>query len=549
MLRLAIVGLALVVAGGAIYSYLNWRHDLETLVTVARETGLAERMPGLIAGMRHDADSDRAALRLARAILAEQLDQSWLQELTPDARAAARQRGLEQLDLAYELGAKSLVSRPTAWEAHLVLGGSDYLRLSRRRDPRLATDRDGWFGHLESAHRLAPTQPEPLRFLAATYLGDWSILAEGERTEAIVVIADAFEDPRSLDLLAASWLRVAPSLSQALAIVPDQPAAWDKLGRYFARRGDWQRYCQMRQRKTLALRRFLGERITDAVRRLRGGDRHHGVQFLLWVVTNADPDREQLEIIERTLAALPAGTTGEASRRKLNDWLDWTLARCLDETECPLSTDTIYRLASLSTEQTPARRASALVAAGELMQAEEIERQALKTAAGTLGPEWQPYWLLKARALDGGNQPGEGLELLRGLPTGTSLRYWIGYRSAAIAAGNAGEQSLAAGWLATLERTIWAPADWIVEQHRAHLELWPQSAGRGLELEIDGLTRTGGALEIRWDGSLVAIVPAVLGQRVEIPEAVDRRRHELQIKPVEGASVATATVRLLPREQ
>jgi hypothetical protein len=549
LLRLGIAAATLLVLWLAVQHYRTWRQRFHQLTELAESVGVAGRRPGLIEGMRRDAGPTRAALRLARALLADELDQRWILDLPPEEQPEERRRGLERLDLAYRLGVESLAERPGSWEARLVLGGAEYLRRSRRHDPRLMQDKAQWLEPLREAHRLAPVQPEPLRLLAATDLGNWSVLSADERTEAIARLKLAFEDPTTFDLLSAAWLRVAPSLRQALEIVPDQPAAWTTLMRYFARQGDWERYCDARQRAGAARQEFFAQRLEDGASRLRWGDYRHGVERLLWVASQAEPDGANVAVMEEALARIPPGTGGEASARWTAAWLDWALERCTGPDGCPLSRDSLLRLVSLSRDLAPPVRARALAAAGALRDAEGVERDYEKaTGIDVTGlPEWTPYVMLEARLLAERGETLEARRRIQAVPLvgRDSIRYWEAHREAARAAGDELQVATAEAWLATQARRQWSPGAWATERSRSTLEMVPAAAGTGLRLRLVSSGVDTGVWVVVWDGSVVTAVPAVDGRVLDLEVPVPERRHVVEIRAEEGAPTATAEARLL----
>jgi hypothetical protein len=547
LIRLLLGALAVVVVWQAIDTYRQWRTRFDELVAIAESTGVAHRRPSLVASMRRDAGPTRATLRLARALLADELDQRWIQDLPAAERAAETERGLERLDIAYRLGIEGLAERPESWEALLVIGGAEYLRMARRRDPRLLQDRELWLAPLEQAHRLAPVQPEPLRFLAATDLGNWSVLSAEERTAATERLGRAFADPTTFDLLSPAWLRVAPSLSQALAIVPDTLGAWSSLTRYFARRGDWERFCDAQDRADRAFRDFSKARMAEAAQRLRGGDRRKGTMRLLWVGSNAQPDAANLELIQGVLALAPPGFGGESSQPWLRAWFDWAKDRCLSSEACPLSGESLLRLASLNREVSLADRAWALAAAGQLRQAEALEREHRKVHGGGLDSEWTPYVLTKAGLLIERHESRDAMRSLQEIPlvSRDTLAYWTRYRSIAQASGDALEAARADAWLDAKARERWSPADWTVARYTAGLDIWPSRPAAGIRLRIRGARNHTGVLTLHWDGSLVDRLPAIDGRVIELPVAVTLGRHRLEIRAEQGAHGATAEVQLL----
>lgn len=548
-LRAVLVGLALFVAAHTILGYRAWRQSLAHLTETARALGMTERLPGLELGMRRDANSQKAALRLARALLAGELDQRWILDLPEEVQAEERRRGLERLDVAYDLGVESLAARPGSWEALFVIGGAEYLRLSRRREGSLRSHRERWLAPLEEAHRLAPLQPEPLRFLAAADLGNWSVLPAAEKERAISRLRTAFQNPTTFDLLSAAWLRVAPSLDQALAIVPENAGAWAGLRNYFARRGDWERYCDAQRKATEAERKFFLDRLAEAENRLRWGDRRTGVQRLLWVGTNTRPDSANLAIMERVLALIPPGVGGEASARWLRKWLDWSLERCTQAEGCPLSDQALLRLTSLNRDLPPAIRAWALASAGSLRDAEAIERTQRKIRGEALGVDWTPYILTKARLLAARRDPLEAKVLLLEVPARgrDSVRYWQTHRDVATAAGDPLEAARAESWLAARARRRWNSDDWtILDRSTSHLELFLAEPAGGTTLRLDVAASGRGALELLRDGSVVEILPAIDGRTVDLDMPLTADLHTLEIRSVEGAGTAIAEVRLLP---
>lgn len=550
VVRLALTTLAVAVLWMSFNGYLHWRDRFEALVEIAQTHGVTDRRPALVEGMRRDAGPTRAALRLARALLADELDQRWILDLPADSQESERERGVERLDIAYELGVESLTERPGSWEALLVIGGAEYLRLARRRDQRLLLDRDLWLAPLEEAHRLAPLQPEPLRFLAAADLGNWSVLSDEEKERSIVRLESAFRDPTTFDLLSSAWLRVAPSLSQALAIVPDKTWAWSGLMKYFARRGDWERHCDARRKSDEVSRDFARARLDEAEDRLSWGDREKGVQRILWVGANTRPDGANVEIMERVLTIIPPGVGGEASDRWLRQWLDWSLGRCVRLSDCPLGQQSLRRLISLNRDLPPHEKAAALTVAGSLRDAEAIERRYTDESQGPLGPDWTDYMLGQARLLAMDGKALEALDLLSKIRLFgyDSILYWQIHREVASAAQDSSEINRAESWLAALGHRRWTREDWDLERHSARLELFPAEAAGGVALHIRVGNSGRGVLELIWDGSVVEVLPAVDGRDIELALPVTADLHVLEIRALAGASTASAEVRLLPLE-
>ena len=250
----------------------------------------------------------------------------------------------------------------------MVVGASNYLRFTRRRDPRLGAT-ETWQERLQRAHDLAPTQPEPLRWLAATYLGNWSVLDGQQREEAVRVLELAFEDAGSFDLFASSWLRVAPSLETALSIIPARPGQWSLLRRYFVRIGDWERVALAAEREREALRLLIEERLEEARQRLAGGDPETAAQRLRWVGAAAQVEGGQARYLDEVAQRLPPGSVEDGDGAWMADWLEWSLRRFVDSGEPGLRREAVTRLAGLAPRLLPALTAWGAVADGDLGRA------------------------------------------------------------------------------------------------------------------------------------------------------------------------------------
>ncbi len=544
VLALVLSAVALAAGGYTVAAHLHWRSELGRLETLARETGILDRRPDLLAQLEHEADPTRAALRLARALLADELDQTWIESLPETDRDAERVRGLARLDAAFELGEAVLAERPASWEALMVVGGSNYLRFSRRRDPSLRQD-ELWLGPLQAAHELAPTQNEPLRLLAATYLGRWSVLSTEERAQASEILKEAFVDPVSFDLLATSWLRVAPSLAQALSLVPDRPAQWSLLSRYFRRIGDWERHSMATDRYEGALRMLIEERLTEARMRHRGGDARVAIQRLRWIGATAVPDTKHASQIERAVAALPPGSIREADTPWLEGWLQWTLERYLDRGAHSLSREATRRLSSLSSRLPAPLQAWGLAAGGDREGAARLEPENLAAA----GDEWRSYALAKARLLsdDGGSR--DALALLRRMPRpdGDSLHYWHTWWAVAEIAGDADAMETANRRLSRQAADRWSADSWRSTSGKAGLDLYPSRVAEGLRLRVRVTGIAEGIMTVRWDGSKIGTFPTTAGRIIEIDRPIERHPHHLEIRVDRRSTIASAEVILLPQ--
>jgi hypothetical protein len=191
-----------VLLGGALITLalLDYRHysgAQQRAAELSREHALAERRPELAAEVRRHYDPVFAELRVARALLDDELDRSWLSELPADRQRREAELGVERLRLAGELAQRGWPRRPSSWEAALVLGGATYLELYRTHDPRLLASAELWEQPLLAAKRLGPAQTGPVRFLAAAYIGNWASLSDAQKDQASALLAQGFEDPRT----------------------------------------------------------------------------------------------------------------------------------------------------------------------------------------------------------------------------------------------------------------------------------------------------------------------------------------------------------------
>ncbi|MEZ5333338.1 MAG: hypothetical protein R2991_15140 [Thermoanaerobaculia bacterium] len=391
--RLLATALAVVAGWASVGEYLRWQGVQSALAQTAERTGLIEQQPDLLRDLRRYVHPRQAELRLGLALLAQELDRRWLEPLTPEEREAQLQLGFERLDAAADLAAEVLLRQPGSWDAALILGGSRYLAFSRRNDPRLRSRPELSEGLMLRARQLAPGRPEPARLLSAFYLSNWSRLPPSQRAQAMGILAAAFENPTSFDLLIGPWLRVAPSLDTALAVVPDEPPFWRRLQTVFRERGDLERYRDATERLGDAVLRTAEERTRRAARQIARGGAREGRQALLAVLGELEPSVDASELFAAALGALPPGPLGDRQIGHLQGWLRWSLDLCVFSA-CPLGPRTLERLASLIPRLEPGAAAAAAAAAGDAAAAERIER----SAPAADGLAWDAG-LLSARAL------------------------------------------------------------------------------------------------------------------------------------------------------
>jgi len=502
---------------------------LESLLV---ETGLAHRSPAVARSVRREPDPGWGAVLLARALLAEELDRSWIAELAQPEREAELERSPARVATAYREAARVLVERPANWQAAMTTGGAAYL--SERR----GIGGDGsrpWEPALALAHRLGPQRLEPARMFAAALIGHWSSLGETQRAEALPILAAALRDEVSLELLLGPWLRVAPGLEAAFAVLPDVPNSWHRLQRHFERLQDWERYAAARRRWYPAQHRELERRVADGERRLRTGDSAGGRNALLRAAAAAPVETGFAELFSRAVRLAPPDWRGRRDLHHFHEWLGWSLA--LDSWgHCPLPGDVLARLVR-ELQPRPDTAALAELAAGNLGAARALARRA---GGDPAEPAWAAFRIREALVLHERGQAEEARAVLLGLPP--SARDQLAFRWAVSRVAATAAMDLRSA----LARAAWSEAEWERSERRAALRLLPERSAPGLELWLAAVAPEGSVIEIFWAGRRLAIRPVapqgVLRLAVEVEAAVPQR---LEVRTVAGRPVAPGGVSLL----
>ncbi len=534
--RIALCSAALATAGLAIADYREWRGERDELLALLEEAGTARRLPEVAADVRRETAGPRAALRAARGLLADELDLRFRTDLAAEERESARAASPRRLENASRLAASVLSGQPASWQAAMVLGGSAFLDLSRRRDARLATEPELWERPLLRARELAPGQPEPTRLLAAAYLNLWSRLDAERRREVEPLVVQALAQPDGFPLLIEPWLRAAPSLADALAAVPDRPSAWRQLERIFARERDWERFCRARAGGDAALARYLDALVAEAAERRRGGDLSGARQRLLSVATAATPAKRFAPLLSEVLERLPAGPVSARDERAFRSWVDWALERCL-YFDCPFPAAQLGRLLELSDVRESHVQALAALAAGDERRAGIYARRAPSFAT----PEWSPFYLLQARQAIERNNPAAARAALGRVDPEAAP----GALHAALS--RAARPGPAAAAPPTPAGLGWAADAWRQKGYTAQLALDAPAATYRLDVEMRGATTEGGAVEVLWDGELVARRPVARGEDLRLGLDAGDGVHLLEIKRLDGRPGTPGRVQLTPR--
>jgi hypothetical protein len=519
------------------------------LVPIFRQRALAARQERIAAWLssagvvvprelEHEPDPGRVDLRAARASLAAELDPARHADLPPAEEARQRAEGAARLDETVRLAAASLVERPAAWEAAMVMGTATYLSWSTARDPRLVASAASWERPLEAAIALAPGRQDASRLLATAYLEIWKWLSPAKRQRERQLLARAFADPPVFASLVGPWLATASSREEAFAVVPEAPDAWTRLQQIYAEQADWQGFCAARVRWDLALQKRLADRLAQAeAQRAVGGAR----EVFLQVAADARPGRRYLGLLSRAVEDCPPGSVDRRTAERLLKHLAWSLERCrLDH--CPLPARAMHRLAGFCRDLDPRTDAMAALVTGDLPRAEVLER----TYATAWTEDWAAYWLLKVKLLA---ERGPGTEVeaaLAAVPTSWRNRpsYWQMRAAAAQAADAAAARGEAARELARLAAREWPAAAWHFDGGLSRLELLAAAGAPGIEVAMAAVPPRGAAVEVRLDESILGTFPVAAGTTLALRAPVAPGLHLLEVEAVAGGTVLPGAVRL-----
>ncbi len=545
MKRPVLIALA---ASAITLAVLDFRHHVagreRALARIDRHA-LDQRFPELRAEVRRRYDPVDAELRVARALLSLELDRAWMAELDLEQARLEVERGTQRLSESAAIARTAWPQRPASWQAPMVLGGATYLQLYRERDARLMAEPELWEEPLLAAHRLAPVETGPVRFLTAAYLGNWSSLTGERREAATALMSRAFHDRDTYRLLIRDWLRVAPSRSQALALVPERPWAWKILQEIFTEARDWEFYITARQKWYETLGADLDRSLDEIRSQLEGGERQRARDRLLWEIALTPRAADFAPRLQRSLELLPPGPVGEAAADVFATWLEWALELCLLR-ECPFEAPVLSRLARLAADPPPDRRALTFLIAGDLPRAELLERRF------AMGEAWAGYHLLKAEHLARTGRDGAARDALARLSRAWHRRprYWIAAREVARARGDADATRHADAQLDALGRSSWPASAWEHGDREFSLTLLPSAPASGLSVEITDAPRYGVVVELEWDGRLVAIERSPRSSAtfdLELPVSPELHRLTLRVKTggtVRPVAVALAGARM-----
>jgi hypothetical protein len=372
------------------------------------------------------------------------------------------------------------------------------------------------------------------------WLEVWPTLATAERNDARINLRRAFQDPETFARCAELWLSAAPDRDETFALVPDESRAWSLLESLYAGKTQWDGFCATRRRRDQALERELQRRVVEAGEHLRGGDPSGARSLAVGVVTEAPVELRFRDAVEAAIALCPPGPV--SSREPVRRWLTWA-GQGFVRGQTRLSPGAVARLVASAGELQASEAALAELAAGDLVQAEVIERrnEAPKTEA------WAPYWLAKGRVLARQHRAGEAASALahahrdsRTTVPGVEARLAV-----AQASGDAAEIAAAHAELAAVAATSWPATAWRWRGPAASLELLAAGEAQGLAVSLDVVPTAGAAVQVAMDGATVAVVPVSPDAMLHVATHVARGPHLLEVWTLSGGRVVPGQVELI----
>jgi hypothetical protein len=160
-------------------------------------------------------------------------------------------------------------------------------------------------------------------------LSIWFAISGPERDAASGLLREAFLDPGTFERLITSWVRAAWRPEAVFSIMPDAPAAWDRLESIYAGARAWPAWRDTHARRLEVLRRDLDRRLAEAGRQLEAGNPRAARLGILSVLAEAPPERGFADLAAAVLARCPAGVNNPRQAPALRGWLQWGVDRFL----------------------------------------------------------------------------------------------------------------------------------------------------------------------------------------------------------------------------
>lgn len=543
-LRTALALVAVLGIGWSAAQYLDWQREQRRLGDLLDRLDAERAIPGLPRHVRRANDPLEARMRAGRALVAHYLDPTWVYELPEAERLAAWRRSLDGLEEIRAMAAETMAERPTSWEAAMLYGASAYL-LERRPDATDSErDLDRWVLPLERSVELIPAYIEPVRYLSVAYVDHWQGLSSDRRRSARTTLARAFRDGTTFAQIIEAWLRLVPDRREALAIVPDEVYAWERLENIFQRNKEWSLYLEVHRRLRLAEARHIRRLLDEAEQRVSGGDYQRGTRGFHHAVSLLEPSIDNIPLLERILGRMPAGPPSRPAEASFRKWLEWTLRLGFLDRSSPLEARHLLRLVG-SADAALHEAALAHLLAADLPAAEQIERR----HAEAFEASWGPYLTLKADALlDRDELDGASRSLLlvrapwRTHPTFLAVRRRLAERL-----GDAATVADIDATRARLARVHWSGTEMSWSDDVARLEMLPARAASGLAVEIAEARPDGQPLELWWNGRLVAPFVVHAGESLEVSLAVAPEPALFELRVLDRRPLVPGLITLLGR--
>jgi hypothetical protein len=539
--RVAVGLAALVLLGVTVLAVVGRLRAGGELGVLLADTGLSRRQPDLAEEARREPDPVRARLLVARALVAEAVDQSSFNTLPPREAAEEAARVGERLRIAEDIAASSLAARPAQWQPCMLLGAARYLGWSRSGDTRLMKDRAAWEKPLEEAVRRAPQEEEPLQLLALTRLELWPTFDETQRLQAREVLERAFKSDASYRKLVGTWLAVARNRNEAWSLIPTRSSAWHSVADSLAVSRDWDGFIAARGRESEAVAQETEAALVEGKARLAGGDRPGARGALLRAMAGAPLDRVGARLIGEAMALLPAGGSGGGAWGVFAPWVRFATEHMV-RGQRGLPPDAVARMLAAAGVLAPPEHALLFLAASDLGQAETLERR----AEDANREEWAPYFLAKTWML------AERRDLLGAREAlGKVHRDWAGrlatVRARVEVARRIGDSTGLAAALQQLQARTgnsWPATEWQWHRGVATLELQAATAADGLLVAIDEAPPSGAVVALALDDEPAELFVARHSAAVLVAGPLAEGFHVLTLSQVAGGRALPGQVSL-----
>ena len=538
----------LLVANGSSWWLLH--REVSTITATVLELAPVAIDSNTIADITSDLDPAHARALAGRALLAGALNVDGIAELGPSRQLEEIESRADALEASEALAFGALEDRHSHWQAAMVMGGSRYLRNSLTLDRSLFTDHRRWEAPLEMARTMAPSQPEPSRFLSMAYLEIWPALSANKRSAAMAMLSRSFEDRPTFERTIRPWLEVNDDLAEALELMPDEPYAWAAVSHILEEKRDWFVLALVFERSLESHLRRSVRQLPAASEMLAGGETRQA-RFAIMEILALPPMHRFRDLVSQAMQLLPAGPVDRETSYSLARWIDWESDRCLFRS-CSLSPAVTRRIANSAFGLEPVQAARAALSYGDTREGQRLSREA---GVDISTSEWAPYHLQLAKLLTKKQQATAALAALanvRGHLADSSLYLQI----RAEAEEQLGDRSAALALRTDLNlraRNRYRARDWFqqegtrVEKLLYRMELVTAVEAETLEIEWLQVPGEGCAVSISLDGRLVdaRALSSTRSSRIDLPKPLAPGLHVLEVSRVGGHAPQPGAVSLM----